>query len=200
MIVLGLTGSIGMGKSTAARLLRRLNVPVHESDAAVHRLLAAGGKAVGPVLALFPDVADGAGGIDRPKLGGIVFATEAQRKKLEAILHPLVIQSQRHFLQRQRQQGRKIAALDIPLLYETGGENRVDHVIVVTAPYFLQRQRVLKRGLSEAAFFARLKTQLPDAQKRRRADFVVQTGAGLAYTLRALKIILHSLVKEGPSP
>ncbi len=192
MIVLGLTGSIGMGKSKAALMLRQLGIPVHDSDAAVHRLLAPGGRAVRPVLALFPE-ARGQGGVDRGKLAALVFNDPAQRKKLEAILHPLVLEGQQRFLMRQRRLGAGMAVLEIPLLYETGAETRADHNIVVTAPAFIQRKRVLARGLDEKAFRARLLAQMPDHEKRRRADFVVQTGLGLAYTRNKLKSILRKV-------
>lgn len=191
MIILGLTGSIGMGKSTAAAMMRRLGVPVHDSDAAVHRMLGPRGSAVAQIRQRFPDSDDPArNAIDRRALGRLVFGNPAERLALEAILHPLVRQSQDRFLKSHRHRGSPVVLLDIPLLYETGADRRVDHVIVVTAPGFVQRQRVQRRGLSPADFAARLALQMPDAEKRRRADFIVQTGLGRLYTLRQLRAIL----------
>ena len=190
MFVLGLTGSIGMGKSTAAALLRRLGLPVHDADAAVHRLLAAGGAAVSPVLAAFPDVAASDGGIDRRALGRQVFRDGTALKRLEAILHPLVRAEALRFLARQQRLGAAVVILDIPLLYETGGEALCDAVIVVTAPAWLQAQRVLRRpGMTPETFAAIKAKQLPDAEKRRRADVLVQTGLGKGDTLRRLRRI-----------
>jgi dephospho-CoA kinase len=196
MIILGLTGSIGMGKSTAAAMFRDMGVPVHESDAAVHKLLAPGGACVAPVLQAFPEADDGQGGIDRAALGRIVFNDAAARKRLEAILHPPVVRLQQEFIAAQKKQGAPVVVLDIPLLYETGAEKRVDYVIVVTAPPEVQRARVLARGLTEAQFHARLATQTPDAEKRKKADFVVQTGMGLDYTRAELRSILDRV--KGP--
>ena len=190
MFVLGLTGSIGMGKSTAAALLRRLSLPVHDADAAVHRLLVAGGAAVSPVLAAFPDVAASDGGIDRRALGRQVFRDGTALKRLEAILHPLVRAEALRFLARQQRLGAAVVILDIPLLYETGGEALCDAVIVVTAPAWLQAQRVLRRpGMTPETFAAIKAKQLPDAEKRRRADVLVQTGLGKGDTLRRLRRI-----------
>lgn len=193
MIVLGLTGSIGMGKSTAARMLRRLGVPVHDADATVHRLMAKGGAAVAPIAAAFPDaVKDGA--VDRAALGAIVFNDKAALRRLEAIVHPLVRDAERRFLQRSRRQRRSVVVLDIPLLFETGGERRCDYVAVVSAPAFLQAQRVLRRpGMTPERLAAIRRTQLPDAQKRRRADAVIPTGRGLRPALGALVELLDWL-------
>jgi dephospho-CoA kinase len=191
MVVLGLTGSIGMGKSTAAQLLRRLGVPVHDADEAVHRLLGPGGRAVAPVEAAFPGVA-GPSGIDRRKLGAIVFQDEAALRRLEAILHPLVRVEEDRFLRRMAALRRPVVVLDVPLLFEGGGEARCDAVIVVTAPAFLQRHRVLRRpGMSEERFRAILARQLPDVEKRRRADFIVDSGQGRTTTLRQLARIVR---------
>ncbi len=195
MIVLGLTGSIGMGKSTAARMLRGMGVPVHESDAAVHELLAPGGRAVAAVRQAFPKVENEQGGIDRAALGRIVFNDAARRKALESILHPMVVQAQRDFLKSHARRGTRLAVLDIPLLFETGADRRVDYTVVVTAPAFVQRARVLARGLTEDQFHARLATQLPDIEKRKRADFIVQTGRGMSHTRRELRQIVHKLTR-----
>lgn len=193
MIVLGLTGSIGMGKSTASSMLRRMGVPVHDSDAAVHDLIAPSGGAVEAIADLFPAARHAAGGIDRQVLGQAVFGDAAARRRLEAVLHPLVVDSQRRFLERQGRRRMPLAVLDIPLLFETGAERRVDHIILLTAPYFVQRARVLARGMSERQFQARLAAQMPDGEKRRRADFIVQTGLGFHYTLTELRRIVAAL-------
>jgi dephospho-CoA kinase len=186
MRILGLTGSIGMGKSTAAAMLRRLGVPVHDADAAVHRLLGRGGAAVAAVEAAFPGTA-GPNGIDRAALGRRVFADEAALRRLERILHPMVRAETARFLGRMRARRVPLVVLDIPLLYETGGETRCDAVLVVSAPRYLQRARVLRRpGMSEARLAAILAKQVPDAEKRRRADFVVPTGLGRRETLHRL--------------
>ena len=194
MIVLGLTGSVGMGKSTAAAMFRRLGVPVHDSDAAVHRLLARHGAAVQAVATEFPGVLRPEGGIDRAALGARVFGDAAALKRLERILHRLVRRSQQRFLAASRAARRPLVVLDIPLLYETGGERRCDAVIVVSAPPFLQRARVMARpGMSEARFRAVLAKQMPDAEKRRRADYVVSSGLGRAVTFRRLKRLVAEL-------
>jgi dephospho-CoA kinase len=193
MIVLGLTGGVGMGKSTAAAMLRRMRVPVHDADGAVHKLLARGGGGVAAVAREFPGV-EAAGAIDRPVLGRRVFADPTALRRLEAILHPLVRADGAAFLRRLRRRRAPVAVLDIPLLFETGGERRVDAVILVTAPAFLQRRRVLARpGMSEARLAAILKRQTPDAVRRRRADFIVPTGLGRAVTYRRLRRILRLL-------
>jgi dephospho-CoA kinase len=194
MIVLGLTGSIGMGKSAAAAMLRRLKVPLFDADRAVHRLLAPGGGAVARVAATFPGVEDEAGGIDRRRLGARVFGDRAALARLEAILHPLVEAEEKWFLARARRRHVPIVVLDVPLLFESGGARRCDYVLVVSAPLFLQRQRVLRRpGMTEARFAAILSQQMPDREKRRRADFVVPTGLGRNLTLRRLEAILRIL-------
>lgn len=190
MKILGLTGSIGMGKSTAARMLRRLGVPVHDADATVHALLAKGGRAVAAVEAAFPGVVrDGA--VDRGELGRRVFGDAAALKRLETILHPLVRQAEKQFLARHRQRRTPLVVLDIPLLFETGGEKRCDKVAVVSAPALVQEQRVMKRpGMTRERLAAILKKQMPDVEKRRRADFVVPTGLGMLPALRRLAAIV----------
>jgi dephospho-CoA kinase len=193
MIVVGLTGSIGMGKSTAAALLRRLGVPVHDADAAVHRLLGRGGAAVKAVAAAFPGTARKAG-IDRAALGRRVFGDAASLRRLEEILHPLVRADTDRFLRGMAARRVPLVVLDIPLLFESGGARRCDAVIVVSAPAFLQRARVLARpGMSEARLAAILAKQMPDGEKRRRADFVVPTGLGRRLTLRRLAEIVRVL-------
>jgi dephospho-CoA kinase len=183
MIVVGLTGSIGMGKSTAAALLRRLGIPVYDADHAVHQLLARGGGAVPAVAARFPAVVrDGA--VDRAALGRIVFADPAQLRALEAIVHPLVSAAQRRFLAAQARRRTRLVVLDIPLLFEAGSDERCAAVLVVSAPAFIQAQRVLRRPGMTAEKFAGIQAkQMPDREKRRRADFVIPTGLGKHLTL-----------------
>ncbi|TPM04225.1 dephospho-CoA kinase [Mesorhizobium sp. B2-3-10] len=190
MIVLGLTGSIGMGKSTTARMFAEAGVPVHDSDETVHRLYA--GKAAPLVEAAFPGTTVG-GSVDRAKLGARVLGDAAALKKLEAIIHPLVRADADAFLARHREAGESLVVLDIPLLFETGGRGRVDKVVVVTAPAEVQRQRVLARpGMNEEKLASILARQVPDAEKRRLADFVIDTGEGLA----AARAAVASIVAE----
>ncbi|CAO3352652.1 dephospho-CoA kinase [Azospirillum melinis] len=197
MIVLGLTGSIGMGKSTAARMLKAMGAPVCDSDAVVHGLLGRGGRAVPVIDAAFPGVVvDGA--VSRPALGAAVFRDPDALKRLEAILHPMVQAAQRDFLARSARRGARIAVLDIPLLFETKGERRVDATIVVSAPFVVQRARVLARpGMTAEKFAGILARQMPDMEKRQRADYVVPTGAGRLVTRRALQGIVRDVVR-GP--
>ncbi|MCH2393525.1 dephospho-CoA kinase [Oceanibaculum sp.] len=197
MFILGLTGSIGMGKTSAARSLRRLGVPVHDADATVHRLLGAGGKAVPAIQRLFPRAVEN-GAVNRRTLGGIVFADPAALRQLEAVLHPMVREAERTFLKRMRRRHQPLVVLDIPLLYETGGAARMDAVVVVSAPALLQARRVLARpGMTPEKFAQILRQQTPDAEKRRRADFVVTTGLGHDRSLRQLKRIVR-LIRENP--
>ena len=198
MIVLGLTGSIGMGKSTAAAMLRRLGVPLFDADLVVHRLLAPSGAAVSAVSAAFPGVETEAGGIDRVLLGQRVFADPAALRRLEAILHPMVAAEEIRFLARSRARRVRLVVLDIPLLFETGAERRCDYVLVVSAPALVQRQRVMRRpGMTEIRLAAILRKQVPDHRKRQRADFVVPTGAGRGVTLRRLEAIVRLRRKRG---
>jgi dephospho-CoA kinase len=198
LIVLGLTGSIGMGKSTAAAMLRRLGVPLFDADLVVRRLLAPSGAAVSAVSAAFPGVETEAGGIDRVLLGQRVFADPAALRRLEAILHPMVAAEEIRFLARSRARRVRLVVLDIPLLFETGAERRCDYVLVVSAPALVQRQRVMRRpGMTEIRLAAILRKQVPDHRKRQRADFVVPTGAGRGVTLRRLKAIVRLLRKRG---
>jgi dephospho-CoA kinase len=193
MIVVGLTGSIGMGKSNAALALRALGVPVHDADGAVHSLLGPGGRAVQKVAAAFPEALAG-NRIDRKKLGDAVFGDTPALRRLEAIIHPLVRQSARAFLAASARRRVRIAVLDIPLLYESGGEKTVDAVIVVSAPRYIQRQRVLARpGMTDEKFRAILGRQVPDVLKRRRADYVVLTGGHRGETFRQLQRIVRQL-------
>ncbi len=193
MLVLGLTGSIGMGKTAAAKMLRRMGLPLHDADRAVHRLLAKGGAAVAAVEVAFPGVAvDGA--VDRERLAVRVFEDPAALERLEGILHPAVRWTTRAFLGRHARAGRPLVVLDIPLLFETGGEALCDAVVVVTAPAFVQRARVMgRRGMTPVRFQAILAKQMPDSEKRRRADFVVKTGLSKAAALRQLRAIIKLL-------
>ncbi|MFP1630571.1 dephospho-CoA kinase [Zhengella sp. ZM62] len=177
MRIVGLTGSIGMGKSTTAAMFAEAGIPVHDADAAVHRLYA--GRAAPLVEAAFPGtVVDGV--VDRDRLGKAVIGNGEAMKKLETIVHPLVREEERAFLDKAREAGAPFAVLDIPLLFETGGQDRVDAVVVVSADAAVQRERVLERpGMSEAKFEAILARQVPDDEKRARADFVIDTGHGL---------------------
>lgn len=195
MIVVGLTGSIGMGKSTAAEMLMQMGVPVHDSDAAARAATAEGGSALPQILKTFPEAFDASGKLDRGLLGRIVFQDKAKRAALEAIVHPLVQQAQQDFMRAEAAKGHKIVVLDIPLLYETGAEARVDKVIVVSAPFFIQKRRVMARpGMTEEKFKGILASQMPDREKRARADFVVLTGLGKAHAERALKKAIGSLL------
>jgi dephospho-CoA kinase len=200
VIVLGLTGSIGMGKSTAAAMLRRLGVPLFDADAAVHRLLAPGGAAVAAVAAAFPGVRNETGAINRQLLGRLVFGDAEALRRLEGILHPLVRQAEQRFVARTRGRREPLVVLDIPLLFESGGVARCDFVLVVSAPARLQRERVLRRpGMSESRFAGILRAQMADREKRRRADFVVATALGRGVTFRRLKAIVRVL-RQGDLP
>ena len=191
MVILGLTGSIAMGKSTAAAMLRRLGVPVHDSDAVVRELLAKGGAGTKLVEKAFPDKVQ-EGVVDRKALGAQVFADPRALKLLESLLHPLVVERTQRFLKQSALAGVPLVVLDIPLLFETGAERRCDATMVVTAPALVQRQRVLARpGMTEAKLRGILARQMPDAEKRRRAEFVVPTGRGRGVTLRALRRVLR---------
>lgn len=197
MIVLGLTGSIGMGKSTAAKMFREAGVPVHDSDEAVHRLYA--GKAAPLIEAAFPGVTRD-GTVDRALLGQRVLGDAAALKTLEGIIHPLVRADADDFLAQHRKAGAPLAVLDIPLLFETGGRNRVAKVVVVSAPAEQQRERVLARhGMTEEKFESILAKQVPDAEKRRLADYVVDTGSGFDVTREAIRAIIAELSGENGS-
>lgn len=199
MRIIGLTGSIGMGKSVAVSLLRRQRVPVHDADAEVHRLLGRNGAAVRAVGKAFPGTVSG-GQVDRQKLGARVFgpSNKAALRRLEAIIHPLVRRNTGRWLARQARRRAPLVVLDVPLLFESGGEGRrrrrYDAAIVVSAPAFLQRQRVLRRpGMTAARFLEIDSRQLPDRVKRRRADVVVTSGIGRRPTLLGLRRALRKL-------
>ena len=191
MIVVGLTGSIGMGKSTVAAMFRRLRVPVFDADAAVHALQAPGGAALPAIEAAFPGVT-GPAGLDRARLGAVVFGNPEALKRLELIVHPMVTALQARFMRRNR--NAKMIVLDIPLLLERRGSKRVDVVAVVSAPAAVQALRVLARpGMTADKFAAILKAQLPDAEKRALADIVIPTGSGKTLTRRVVKRLVACL-------
>jgi dephospho-CoA kinase len=205
MIVIGLTGSIGMGKSVIASMLAKKGVPVHEADNEVHELLAPKGAGFRAVAAVFPYYShpqiygrrtSNGRSIKRAELGKIVFNDNEKCKKLENILHPLVREAQNNFIRKHRTAKREIIALDIPLLFEAGSENLVDIILVASAPYEVQRARVLERpGMDEKKFHAILQRQMPDAEKCARADYVIHTGLGRAQTMKELKAALRNIKK-----
>ncbi|EIM73998.1 dephospho-CoA kinase [Nitratireductor aquibiodomus RA22] len=190
-IVLGLTGSIGMGKSTTGRMFMDEGVPVHDSDAAVHHLYS--GAAAPLIAARFPGtVTDGT--VDRARLAEAVLGKPEAFSALEEIVHPLVRQDADAFVAEHRKKGTPIVVLDIPLLFETGGEDRVDRIVVVTAPAEEQRKRVLSRpGMTEEKFAGILARQVPDAEKRRRADFIIDTGKGMEAARKAVRAVIDEL-------
>jgi dephospho-CoA kinase len=191
MFVLGLTGSLGMGKTTTARFFAEEAVPVHDADAVVHRLYE--GEAVAAIEAAFPGTT-AAGKVDRDKLAARVLGDDAALKRLEAIVHPLVHAAERRLLAEAEARGEKVAVLDIPLLFETGSDRRVDAVVVVSAPPEVQRTRVLARpGMTMAKFEAILAKQMPDAEKRRRADFVVDSSRGFEAARAQVRAILDAV-------
>jgi dephospho-CoA kinase len=197
MIILGLTGSIGMGKSTAAAALRRLGVPLYDADAEIHKMLGPRGAAVARVEAAFPGVRGEQGGIDRSRLGQFVFGKPAELRRLERILHPMVRAVERRWVAQKRRHRARLVVLDIPLLFETDRIDRVDGVIVVSAPARLQRERVMRRkGMTGARFAAIVRTQYPDWEKRRRADFIVSTALSRSVAARQLAGIVRR-VKQG---
>jgi dephospho-CoA kinase len=193
MLLIGLTGSIGMGKSQTARLFEEYGVPIYDADATVHSLYGKGGDAVAPVGALFPDViVDGA--IDRVKLSAHVVNDAAALKKLEAVVHPLAGQAQLQFLRHHLDKGTPAVVLDIPLLLETGAQDRVDVVVLVSAPFEIQRQRVLARpNMTEEKFNAIVAKQMPDAEKRQHAEFIVDSSISVDDARRQVGDILQAL-------
>ncbi len=191
MLVIGLTGGIGMGKSTAAAAFRRAHIPVFDADAAVHALQAPGGRALPAIAAAFPGtVANGA--LDRVALRAAVLGQPEALRRLERIVHPMVRAEERAFLARARRTGARAAVLDIPLLLETGGQQRVDHVMVMSAPRNVQIARVRKRmHMDQAQIEAVIARQMPDAKKRRLADTVVQTGLSRHHALRTIRRVIR---------
>ncbi|MBI3437973.1 MAG: dephospho-CoA kinase [Proteobacteria bacterium] len=196
MIVIGLTGSIGMGKSTVAQMFAEEGAPAFDSDDAVHALYARDGAAVVPVERAFPGVTkDGA--IDRVALTARVVDNPEAIKRLEAIVHPLVHQAQITFLERHARAGVKTAVLDIPLLFESGGAERVNKVVVVSAPADVQKARVMARpGMTEDKYAYLLSRQMPDAEKRARADFVIDTSGDLDATRTQVRAVLDALGEQ----
>ncbi|KAA3526238.1 dephospho-CoA kinase [Agrobacterium tumefaciens] len=191
MIVIGLTGSIGMGKTTTAKLFAAEGIPVLDSDAVVHDLYSA--DAVPMIEAAFPGTTI-SGKVDRLELGNILRENPANFRKLEAIVHPLVRERQEAFLRKAREENKNFAVLDIPLLFETGAETRVDKVVVVSCAPEIQRQRVLSRpGMTEEKFEMILARQMPDAEKRRRADFIIDSGNGVEAARDQVREILQRL-------
>lgn len=192
--ILGLTGSIGMGKSAVAAMLRGLGVPVFDADAAVHELQGPGGACLGPIERAFPGTT-GPAGVDRQKLGAAVFGNPDALKLLESIVHPEVAEMRRAFLADNA--AAPLIVFDIPLLFEKTGNHGLDAVAVVSAPYEQQRARVLARpGMTEEKFAQILKLQVPDAEKRARADYVIDTGTTLAETRHAVQHLVHTIISE----
>ena len=197
MILLGLTGSIGMGKTTTARLFEAEGVPVYDADAAVHALYAKGGAAVEAVEALFPGVtSDGA--VDRARLSERVLNDPAALKRLEATVHPMAAAARAGFFEKARAAGAKVVVLDVPLLFETGSDGQMDAVVVVSVPAEIQRERVLARpGMTPEKLEAILARQMPDAEKRERADFVIDSGRGLEVAKEQVRAVLAKLAEPG---
>jgi len=195
-LLIGLTGSLGMGKTETAKMFASLGVPVYDADAAVHALYDRGGAAVEAVAAAFPDcVKDGR--VDRAALGLRVLGDEAALTRLEAIVHPLANRQQARFVTDAAAVGAELAVFDVPLLYETGGDARMDAVVVVTAPPEIQRARALARpGMTREKLEQILKRQMPDAQKRARADYVVETGAGFEHAMTQVRTIVDELLAK----
>jgi dephospho-CoA kinase len=198
MFLLGLTGSIGMGKSETARIFQRLGVPVYDADAAVHQLYSEGGAAVPLIEAAFPGSTAG-GAVDRGILSQSVFGDPQAIKRLEEIVHPLVAKMEMEFLKQRSERGTPIVVLDIPLLFETHREGSFDAVVVVSAPEEVQRARVAARpGMTGDKLVAVLARQMPDVEKRKRADFVIETGAGIDYATHQVKRVLAMIAEREP--
>lgn len=194
MIIIGLTGSIGMGKSTCGAMLEQCGVPVHESDHAVHDLLSGDDETIDAVIDAFPSLSRP---INRADLGAIIFHDKDKREMLESILHPRVQDRQNAFIKAQRAKGLKIVALDIPLLFETSAETRTDYTAVASAPFHIQSTRVLNRpDMTEDKFANILARQMPDSEKRKRADFILPTGLGKAETMKAIKKMLAAIKED----
>jgi len=193
MLKVALTGSIAMGKSTTAKMFADLGCPVFDADAAVHALYAHGGGAVPIIADLFPDAVI-SGKVDREKLSAVVLEDPAALARLEAAIHPLVRKEQQEFIKQAAEVGHKFVILDIPLLFETGGNRNVDLIVVVSAPADVQRERALERpGMTEGKLAEILQRQLPDARKRAQADFVVDTGSGMNSAFDQVRKITQEL-------
>jgi dephospho-CoA kinase len=195
-LLVGLTGSIGMGKTETAKMFAQLGVPVYDADAAVHRLYQPGGAAVAKIAEAFPDcVKDGQ--VDRTRLGAHVTGNLESFRKLESIVHPLVAREQQQFLKEAADAGADMVVLDIPLLFETGGHARMDAVVVVSAPKDVQRARVLARpGMTEDKLKGILTKQMPDAEKRAQAHFVIETDKGLSHAFEQVEAVVQALHKR----
>lgn len=197
MFVLGLTGGVAMGKSTAAAVFRSLGVPVLDSDREVHRLFAPGGGAVDRIEAAFPGCLTGEGAVDRKRLGARVFDDAAALARLEGIVHPLVQSVQRGWLARQARFGERLVVLDIPLLLEGGGERRMDAVAIVSAPAAVQAQRALRRpGMTPERLAAIRIRQMTDVEKRKHADFVIPTGLGRPRSVRCIEDVVAAALER----
>jgi dephospho-CoA kinase len=198
MYILGLTGSIGMGKTTAANAFRHYGVPVYDADAAIHGLTGPGGKAVAAVGAAFPGVVI-KDAVDRAVLGPLVFEDKAALARLEAILHPLVREIQFEYLRQAAKRHEKLVVLDVPLLFEVGSDQLCDGIAMVTAPRYLQKIRVLSRpGMTEERLAQILEKQMPDVEKRKRADFIIQTSMGRNFSLLCIRNII-TIVQDSPA-
>jgi len=193
MIVIGLTGGIGMGKSTVASQLAALGAKVCSADAIVHKLLGVGGGAVEAVGQAFPGVVK-KNAVERKALGEIVFKDKTKKLQLEQLLHPLVVAEENWFVEQQKRMGTRLVVLDIPLLFETGAEERCDLTVVVTAPFFVQKQRVMRRlHMTEQKFNAIVGSQLPDLHKQQQADSIIETGLGKAHSFRQVAKLVRTL-------
>jgi dephospho-CoA kinase len=193
MMIIGLTGSIGMGKSTGAKMLKKRGLPVYNADQAVHAALKKNGAAVGKIAKLFPETLQ-KGAIDKKKLAAIVFADPKALRQIEKILHPLAEKAEKAFLAEARREGKKAVLLEIPLLFETGAEKRCDVTICLTAAAKIQKARVLARpAMTEARFKAIRKRQMSESEKKKRATFIVNTGKNLADTERQLYQIWNKI-------
>lgn len=196
MIIIGLTGGIGMGKSTVARQFALLGAKTCSADACVHKLMGKNGKAVAPIKNLFPAVIKD-GEVDRKALGKIVFADKQKLSQLENILHPLVQEMENEFIIKSARLGAQMVVLDIPLLFETNGHERVDFTVVATAPHFIQKQRVMARkGMTTERFGQIVASQMESHEKHQRADFIISTGLGKAYSFRQVKKLVSQLTGE----
>lgn len=192
MIILGLTGSIGMGKSTTAKMFAEAGIPVYDADAAVHELYLSG-PLVDAIEGAFPGTTNKTG-VDRKKLGQIVLGNAEKIKQLEQLVHPAVRIAEQAFIANHKSANEKLIVLDIPLLFETAGDARVDKIVVVTAPYAVQRERVLSRPeMTEEQFKKILARQMPDSEKRQKADFIIDTSKGLESARSAVKDVIHQL-------
>lgn len=196
MIIIGLTGGIGMGKSTVAKQFALMGAKTCSADACAHKLMSKGGKAVAPIKKLFPAVIKD-GEVDRKALGKIVFADKKKLSQLENILHPLVQEMEDEFIARARILGAKMVVLDIPLLFETNGHERVDFTVVATAPHFIQKQRVMARkGMTAQRFEQIVASQMANHEKHQRADSIISTGLGKTYSFRQVKQLVRQLTGE----